>query len=314
MRVAIVGAGAMGSVFGGLLTVAGNDVWLVDPWAAHVEEMRRRGLRLEGIGGERVVAVQATGDAGRVGQVDLVIVFVKSTETGWAAQAAQPLTGPDTTVLTLQNGLGNREILAAALGEEKVICGITFAGAQLLGPGHARFTSDAETRLGEVGGGLTPRLSRTARALSAAGLPTRVCEDVMGEVWGKLLVNCVCNATCALTAYTVSGLMDHACSREMVRLVAEETAAVAQALGIRLPYPDPLERMRQNCEKSGPAKPSLLQDIEKQRWTEIDFINGAVVRAGERAGVPTPYNRALTLLVKMIEARQHGSERLSACG
>jgi len=308
MRIAVIGAGSMGGVFGGRLTAAGNDVWLVDVWQAHVDAMNRDGLRLEAPDGSRVIPVRATSDVAKVGVADLVIVFVKSYDTPAAARSALPLVGENTVLLTMQNGLGNRDAIAAVVGEERVVSGVSYVGAALAGPGHVRQTSSNVSLLGEMDAGPTPRVQRIAGLLEEAGFPVRLTDNLRGEIWGKLLVNCVGNASCALTGLTGLGLIQFPSGREWVRLVAEETAAVAQALGIRLPYPDATEKMFQNCEVAGPAKPSMLQDVEHGRWTEIDYINGAVVREGGRAGVPTPYNRALTLLVRMLESRQHGLE------
>lgn len=310
MRIAVIGSGSMGCVFGGRLAEAGNEVWLVDVWREHVEALKANGLRFEGTDGTRTIPVNATTDVSAVGRADLVFIFVKGPDTPAAARAAAQLAGPSTIFLTLQNGLGHRETIAAVVGEEKVVAGISFVGANLLGPAHVRQTSGAESVIGEIAGPVSARVERLVGLLREAGLPARASDNIVGEIWGKLMVNAVGNATCAVTNYTVGELADFACSREWVRLVAEETAAVASALGIRLPFPDPTQRMLDNCRTSGRAKPSMLQDIEKGRWTEIDYINGAVVRAGRRAGVPTPYNQALTLLVKMIEARQHGEERV----
>lgn len=315
MRIAVVGAGSMGCAFGGRLAEAGNEVWLIDVWQEHVDRISRDGLRIEGVGGERVVSrVKATIDPSRVGLVDLILVFVKSTETRTAVQSALPLAAENTLFLTLQNGLGNRDIIAEVAGEERVLAGVTFDGAALLGPGHVRHSSSKATFIGEIDGRITSRVERLAAVFKEAGFDMRVTDNLLGEIWGKLLVNAIGNATTAITGYTIGELMRYSCSSEWVRLVGEEAATVAKALGIRLPYDDVLEKMRRNCADAGPAKSSMQQDIEKGRWTEIDFINGAIVREGAKTGVPTPYNQALTLLVKMIEARQHGEERVPALG
>lgn len=308
MRIAVVGAGAMGSVFGGLLAAAGCDVWLVDSWREHVEALNRDGLRIEAGGSERVVAVRATTDPARVGPVDLVLVQVKSTETGAAARGSRPLIGGETIFLTLQNGLGNREAIAAVVGEERVLAGVKYDSAAMVGPGHVRHTNVSTTYVGEMDGRTTPRVERIAAVFSESGIPTRVSDRLLDLIWGKLLVNAAANAAAAITGRTAGELVGYAGSRELTSLVAEETAAVARAVGAH-PPDDPAAKVRQALDAAGDSKPSMLQDVERGRWTEIDSINGAVVREGERVGVPTPYNRALTLLVRAIEARQHGEER-----
>lgn len=309
MRIAVLGAGAMGSVYGGRLAAAGSEVWLVDVWREHVDAINRAGLRIEGAGGDTTVPVKATVDPAEAGTTDLVIVFVKSNETAVAVRGAGALAGPDTVFLTLQNGLGNRDIIASIVGEERTLAGVSYISAQIVGPGHVRQSTVRPTLLGEMDGRESERVRRIAGLLSEAGLPAEITHNAQGEIWGKLLVNAVANAACALTACTAGEISTFPSGQELVRLVAEETAAVASALGVKLPYPDPVEKALTSGRAAGNIKPSMLQDVEKGRWTEVDFINGAVVRAGEKAGVPTPYNRALTLLVRLLEAHQHGEER-----
>ena len=308
MRIAVVGAGAMGSVFGGLLTAGGCDVWLVDSWQAHVDALSRDGLRIEVGGSQRFVPVKATTDPAQVGPVDLVLVQVKSTDTAPATRAARPLIGDETIFLTLQNGLGNREVIAAIAGEERALAGVTYDSAVMVGPGHVRHTNISRTYVGELDGRTSPRVERIAATFSAAGIPTSVSDSLLDLQWGKLLVNAAANAAGAITGCTAGELVRHASSRDLTRLVAEETAAVARAVGAH-PPDDPATKVHQALAAAGDSKPSMLQDVERGRWTEIDSINGAVVREGERVGVSTPYNRALTLLVRAIEARQHGVER-----
>lgn len=310
MRIAVVGAGAMGSVFGGLLAAGGCDVWLVDSWREHIDALSRDGLRIEVGGGERIVPVKATTDPGRVGPVDLVLVQVKSTETAAATRAAGPLIDDETIFLTLQNGLGNREAIAAVVGEKRALAGVTYDSAAMVGPGHVRHTNVSRTYVGEMDGRTSPRVERIAAVFSSAGIPTSVSDNLLDLQWGKLLVNAAANAAGAITGCTAGELVRHAGSRELTRLVAEETAAVARAVGADLPD-DAAAKVHQALAAAGDSKPSMLQDVERGRRTEIDAINGAVVREGERVGVPTPYNQALTLLVQAIESRRHGEERSS---
>jgi 2-dehydropantoate 2-reductase len=302
MKVAVVGAGGIGSLFGGRLAAAGHTVWLVHRRTEHVEALRREGLHLDA---ERI-AVQATTDPSEIGAVDLVLVLTKATDTPAAAQATRPLVGDQTTVLTLQNGLGNLEILGAAVGAEHVVLGMTYHGATLDGPGRARHTAIGQTFVGEPSGALTPRIEAVAGAFTAAGLPTEATDQLWSMAWGKLIVNAAMNATCALTGASGADVLGSAAARQWVGMVAYEAAAVAAALGITLPYPDAAERVWQHCATVGAAKPSMLQDFLRRRPTEIDVINGAVVREGARLGIPTPYNQALVLLVKAHEdiARQ----------
>ncbi len=305
MRVAIVGAGAIGGLFGARLALAGHEVWLVHHRAEMVDALRTEGLLLRDARGSHHTPVNATADTREVGPVDLAVVLVKSRQTREAAVATVPMVGEATAVLTIQNGLGNREILAEVVGGERVLAGMTYAGAAVLAPGHVRETAAGETVIGERDGLITERLERIASELSNAGLPTTTTRRLEDMIWAKLVINASLNATCAVTGASPGQLLASADGCNWLRTIAQEVASVARAAGRELPFPDAGERVIQHCRTIGASKPSMLQDVERGRWTEVDAINGAVVREGERLGVPTPYNRALTLLVKTIEARQH---------
>jgi len=297
VKVAVVGAGGIGSLFGGRLAAAGHEVWLVHRRPEHVEALRRDGLCLD----DARIAVHATTDTAEIGPVDLVLVLTKSTDTPAAAEAGRALIGHHTDVLTLQNGLGNVESLGEVLGAERMLLGMTYHGATLDGPGRARHTAFGQTFVGEPNAGLTKRVSDIAATFTEAGLPTEASAQLWSMAWGKLIVNAAMNATCALTHASGDDILASPSAREWVGMVAHEAAAVAAGLGITLPYPDAAVRVWQHCETVGPAQPSMLQDFQRGRLTEIDAINGAIARAGDRLGIATPYNRALVLLVRAYQ-------------
>ena len=301
MKVAVVGAGGVGSVFGGQLAAAGHAVWLVHRRPEVVEALRRDGLWLQTPDGERRITLGATSDTSDIGPVDLVLILTKSSDTRAAAEASRLLLGPTTLALTLQNGLGNLETIAAVLGAERSLLGMTYVGADVVGPGRARLTAAGPSFIGEPSGVLSTRVQDLAELFSTAGIPMQATEHLWEMVWGKLVINAALNATCALTGATGTAALDSRAACEWLGLVAEETACVARALGIQLPYADAPERVRQHCRDVGASKPSMLQDMERGRPTEIEAINGAVVREGARVGVATPYNQALLHLVKARE-------------
>jgi 2-dehydropantoate 2-reductase len=309
VKVAVVGAGGVGSVFGGRLAAAGHDVWLVHRRREVVDALRRHGLRLEGPRGDEQIAVHATDSPDEIGPVDLVLVLTKSTDTRAAAEASRALMGDATVVVTLQNGLGNLETLAEVLDEERVLLGMTYVGAALVGLGHARHTAVGQTFLGEPNGQISARVDDLAATFSQAGMPTETTDRLWEMVWGKLVINAALNATCALTGASGQAALDSKAAHEWLGLVADETASVAAALGIRLPYPDAPARVRKHCHDVGASKPSMLQDMERGRPTEIDAINGAVVRLGQQLGVPTPYNQSLLMLVKAREEVARGRRK-----
>jgi 2-dehydropantoate 2-reductase len=302
VKIAVVGAGGVGSVFGGRLAAAGHDVWLVHRRREVVEALRRDGLQLEGSNGNRErIPLQATDSTSEVGEVDLVLILTKSTDTRAAAEASRCMMGDAALAVTLQNGLGNLEIMAEVLGRERVLLGMTYAGAALVGPGEVRHTATGQSFLGEPNGTYSNRAERLAQTFSQAGMPTEATDRLWEMVWGKLVINAAMNATCALTGASGEAALRSGAASAWLDLVAEETAAIAAALGIALPYPDAAARVRKHCQDVGRSKPSMLQDMERRRPTEIDSINGAIVREGARLGIPTPYNQALLLLVKARE-------------
>ena len=301
MKIAIIGAGAMGSLFGGRLALAGEEVWLLDVWEEHVRTINDKGLSIASPAGDIVAWPKATTRLEDIGTAELVIVFVKSTATAKAAETASALLGPETAVLTLQNGYGNAETIAAAVGAARVIAGTTAQGATLLGPGRIMHGGSGETHIGELGGGLTERLQKIAACLTKAGITTIADDNVASLIWGKLIVNVGINALTGITGLKNGELADHEETRQVLALAVEEAVRVADAAGVKLPYGNPVEKVLAVAVATAENRSSMLQDLSGGRVTEIEAINGALVREGERFGVPTPVNGVLTLLIKALE-------------
>jgi len=296
----------MGSLFGGFLALAGEEVWLVDVWQEHIDAINNHGLVLSLAAGEKTARPQATVAAEKVGQCDLIIIFVKSAATPAAAASAQQMLGPQTAVLTLQNGYGNAEKLAGVLGSNRVIAGTTAQGATLLGPGKVLHGGSGDTHIGEFTGQKSDRLNTIAAIFSRAGIPTHPADNVASLIWGKLLVNVGINALTALTGLKNGQLNDYPETKELVRLAVLEAAAVAKAAGITLPYADPVAKVLAIAQATAQNRSSMLQDLSNRRLTEIDAINGAIVREAEKHNLPVPVNQVLTLLVKTCEKIQQG--------
>ena len=303
MKICILGAGALGSSLGGVLTEAGLEVYLIDPWAEHVNAMNRQGLKIREGSSERIVKVRAATGCQGIGAADLILVLVKSYHTKEAIKNAGPIVGDQTVVLSFQNGLGNEETLAEVVGKKHVIGGRTFAGGVLLGPGHViAGRKGKQTYIGELDGRTTERVIQIAKQFNQAGLETIISSNIIGIMWDKLLVNVATGALSGITRlpygglYKVKEVMD--CAVEAV----SEGIAVAKAMGVELTITDPKEIWLKAAENLSPEfKASMLQDIEKGSRTEIDFINGSVVRLGEKHGIPTPVNRILVAGIKGIE-------------
>jgi len=303
MKIAILGAGALGCTFGAALTEAGHETWLLGRSAAHIEAMKQNGLQVEDATGTRRVAVHATTRPAEAGPMDLVVVLVKSMQTEAAMQGALALVGPDTMVMSLQNGLGHEDILAQIVGREHVLAGKTYVGGVLLGPGRILSGIKGKlTRIGELDGRITPRVQGIAQAFSEAGLVTTMSENILGTIWDKLLINVATGALSGITRLTYGQLYDEPLLEATAVAAVAEAMAVARATGIALSITQ-AEQAWKLASEGLPAdfKASVLQSLEKGSVTEIDFINGSVVRQGQRVGVPTPVNSTLVACIKGVE-------------
>ena len=306
MKIAIVGCGAMGSVYAGLFASAGHEVWAIDAWREHVEAMRERGLRLEGASGERTVRLSATTEAREAGPCDLVILATKAMHVESAASAIgnSSLLGSETPVLSIQNGLGGPDAAGSILGRERVMVGVVGGfGASMKGPGHAHHNGMELVRLGEFGGPITPRLEKVAEAWRGAGFRVKVFDDIAQLVWEKLICNCAYSGPCGLTDHTIAEVMDDPELARVSAACATEAYAVAKKKGVRLDFSDPVAYVRDFGSKIPNARPSVLLDLMAGRKSEIGVINGSIPRVGAEVGVAAPVNDTLTALVLDKERR-----------
>ena len=304
MKVGVVGAGAMGCVYAALMADAGNEVWAVDTWQVHVDAIAANGLRLEGASGCRTVAVGATADPADAGPCDLVIVATKAPQVEAAATSARALLGPETPVLTIQNGLGSAAKVARVVGPERVIVGVVAGfGASITAPGHAHHNGMELVRLGEPGGAVTPRLERIAALWRDSGFPVRCFDDIDQLIWEKLVCNVCFSGTAALTGLTVGEIMADADAWPVASGCAREAYRVARARGIRLEFEDPVAYVRDFGARIPGARPSMLLDHLAGRRSEIDAINGAVPPEALALGLEAPYNTVVSALVRAREAR-----------
>ncbi len=304
MKIHILGAGSLGCAIGGTLAAGGSDVTLIARSREHVDAVNARGLVLrDADGGERVVRLAAATDARGLSPADLVIVLVKSFHTEAAIDGYKQAVGKDTIVMSLQNGLGHEEVLANAVGRERLLAGKTYVGGVFLAPGVVRAGVQGKlTLIGEPGGGITQRVRRVAAEFERAGLKTTASDNISGVIWDKLLVNTATGALSAITRLAYGPLYALPELEATAVAAVAEAMAVARAKGVTLSIKEPVDAWRMAGAGLGPDfKASMLQSLDKGSITEIDFINGAVVREGERLGVPTPVNRTLVACVKGIE-------------
>ncbi|MBI4671830.1 MAG: 2-dehydropantoate 2-reductase [Chloroflexi bacterium] len=303
MKIGILGTGAMGSLLAAYLAPHA-DVTVLGTWHTAVETINARGICIERDGVAQIIRVHATDDPHTVAQVDLALVAVKAHQTERAAQWANAILKPDGIALTLQNGLGNYEILAAHVGAERAAVGVTMQGATLLGPAHVRHAGRGMTTLAATAA-THAALQRVTRLFNRAGIETQLANDIASLIWGKLVVNSAINALTAIYRVPNGWLVEHPETRALMSAAAQETANVANALGITLPYTDPVERALQVAKATASNKSSTLQDVLRGAPTELERINGAVVREGKRLGIPTPVNEKLLRVIANPRFEQH---------
>lgn len=304
MKIAIVGTGAMGSVYAGLFASAGHEVWAIDAWREHVEAMRSKGLRLEGASGDRTVKVHATTDAKEAGPCDLVVLATKAMHVSQAASSCKALLKSDTPVLSIQNGLGGPETAASILGKDKVMVGVVGGfGASMKAPGHAHHNGMELVRLGEFGGPITERLKRVEDAWKGAGFKVKVFDDIDQLVWEKLICNCAYSGPCALSEGTIAEVMNDPDLSRISADCAREAFEVSRMKKINLGFADPVAYVRDFGSKIPNARPSVLLDLLLKKKSEIDVINGSIPRVAKTLGMEAPVNETVTALVRAKERK-----------
>ena len=300
-NVAVMGAGAVGCYFGAMLARAGVQVRLIGR-PALVDAVARDGLRFEGIDFKGRIALSATTDAAGVGGAGLVLFSVKSSDSETAARAIAPHLAPGAVVLSLQNGVDNVERLRAQIANA-VVPAVVYVAAEIPAPGVIRHNGRGDLVIGEFG----PRragdtlIEKLAAYLADAKVPTRISDNVEGELWWKLILNCAYNAVSALGRSRYGPMMAIPEIREVMSEAVREIIALANAKGVQVAMPDPVEAVLRFSESMPQAISSTAQDLECGRPTEIDYLNGYVVRECDARGLPAPVNRTLHALVKLLE-------------
>ena len=299
MKTAVMGAGAVGCYYGGMLARAGNAVTLIAR-AQHVQAVQRAGLRLETRSFDAFVAMQASPDASAVRGAKLVLFCVKSTDTESAGAAMAPFLEPDAVVLSLQNGVDNAERLQALL-RQPVVPAVVYVATEMAGPGHVKHHGRGELVIGP-----TPTSAELIAEFANAQVPVQVSDNIAGALWAKLIVNCAYNAVSAIAQQPYGRMVQGVGVKGVMQDAVRECIAVATAMGVTLP-----DAMWDSVERISAAMPtqysSTAQDLARGRSSEIDHLNGYVVIRGDRHGVATPVNRALHALVKLLEARAPAS-------
>jgi 2-dehydropantoate 2-reductase len=305
MKIAVLGGGgAMGGLFGGYLARSGEDVVLLDVSRASVDAINRDGLRIEEKDGSTAtLRVKASSEPSDIGPVDLVVNFVKCYNTEAAITAAAPMLGVSTAILTLQNGWGNADRIAAVAGRSRVMVGLTYHSGTLLGPGRVKHSGHGMTYVGELDGSQSQRLGTAVAAFRKAGIETTASSRIIDEIWKKLALNVCTLPTSALLHFPAHELIQHEGTIALMEGLLREVVAVAKAQGINLDQAERWQAITGLLKQAIGARASMLQDVEASRQTEIDVVNGAIVEAGKRNSVPTPFNDAMVWMVNSLQAK-----------
>jgi 2-dehydropantoate 2-reductase len=303
MKTAILGAGAMGSVFASYLAEAKDEVILIDVAKPVVDSISSRGLIIrDKAGNEKTFRIAATAEPSKVGGVDLLIVFVKCYHTEAAVRSVLPLLGDNSIVLSLQNGWGNAARIGNLVGPEKVLVGVSYHSATALGPGHVLHGGHGPTYLGELDGSVSDRAEKVAGFLASGGIEVQTSSEVVKDIWSKLALNVATLPSSVLARLTADRLLSSPEMQELMQNLLQEVIAVANAQDIHLNFYERWSAIVRLLKQLAPnTKGSMFQDIEQRRPTEIDVINGAIVEAGRSLKISTPYNRAVVGLIKALE-------------
>ncbi|MCM8799597.1 MAG: 2-dehydropantoate 2-reductase [Candidatus Omnitrophica bacterium] len=302
MKILIVGPGAMGCLLASFLAKVEEELWILDKYKERADRINQQGIIMEGISGSWQVKVKATADPNQIPQPDLIIITVKSYDTKLACTSIKGLVGENTSVLTLQNGLGNVETIAEIIGYDKVLAGVTNQGATLLDIGYIRHAGKGETVIGRIDGKIPVEVLKVREIFNKAGLPTKISRDIKGLLWSKLIINVGINALTAITGLNNGRLIEFEGTRRILREAVTEAIRIAKRKRIKLIYDDPLAKVEAVCEATSTNISSMLQDVLRKKRTEIDSINGVIVRLGQELGIHVPVNSLLLDLVKTIEA------------
>lgn len=304
MKIAIVGAGAMGSVYAGLLGDAGNEVWAIDVWRDHIDAIRKNGIRVEGKSGDRIVRINASQNPEEVGVCDLVVIATKAMHVEVAAQSIEPLIGNHTSVLTIQNGLGSFDKVAKIVGQDLVTIGVAGGfGASIKNPGHVYHNGMELIRLGELSGPVTDRLREIENVWSNAGFNVKAYDDIKRMVWEKLICNVCFSGICTVSDSRIGQVLKDKNLWEIAKNCATEAYEISVAKGIQLSFKEPVPYVVAFGEKMPDARPSMLLDHIAGRKSEVQAINGAIVSEGLEIKVPTPVNSVVTSLILAKESR-----------
>lgn len=304
MRIAVVGSGALGSLFGGKLANQGNDVIFYDTWKDQVEAINKNGITIIDPYSEiTIMPSKVTSTFDELRERDLIFIFVKAYDNLKVLPEVQKILSKNTRVITLQNGLGNAETVASYVGTKNTIVGVTYQGGTLIKPGVMEHKAFGVTNIANYERCCDDFLIRVEYIFNQAGFETKISEDMESIIWNKLVHNIACNAYTAIVRIRARDAISSEAGKEIVRMVTDEVLSIAARKGIRLKWENPVKEIPEIINGKMPETiSSMLSDVLKKRRTEIDVLNGAIVREGRSLGIPVPANEIITNLIKVIES------------
>ena len=299
MKIAIIGAGAMGSVYAALLAESGNDVWAIDLWQEHVAAIQTSGLNVSGFSGDRIVAgLNASTNIADAGPCDLVVIATKASGVGAAAKSLDPILTDSTLILTIQNGLGAGERIQSNITSENILLGVAGGfGASIPKAGHVHHNGMELIRLGEMHGGITTRLENVAKIWQEAGFNVKTFEDINQLIWEKFICNVAMSGSAAAFDRTLGEVINDPITWAIAKHLAIEAYEIGKAKGIHFSFDDPVSYVKDFGSKMPEARPSMLLDLMAQRKTEVDAINGMVPETAKHLGLSAPYNEVITAII-----------------
>ena len=302
MKTVVVGAGAMGTFITARLYMAGNEVWLLEVNDKRVKKIKENGICLEENEDSHVLKFPTiTSNPEEIGAADAIIIMVKAFDTEDAVKLILPIISEKTVILTLQNGMGNVELISKYITKERVIAGTTSHGALLIDDGHVRHTGFGDTIIGSLSADLENNTNKLKELFDNSGIKTTISDEVTSLLWGKLLINMSINPLTAIMRIKNGRIVELPHLIEIIKQLLIESLKVATKIGVNIPYDNPLEKVMEVCRNTSQNNSSMLQDILAGRRTEINHINGAIVTYGNQCGLETPVNKMLTELVMSIE-------------
>ena len=304
MKIAIIGAGAMGSIYASFLSKSNNEVLAIDLWEDHLKAIKDNGLRVSGFSGDNIVKnVKVSNNINDAKDYDLFVIATKASGVGPVASILSKIISNKSLILTIQNGLGAGERIASFMPTDNVLLGVAQGfGASMKGPGHAHHNNMSMIRIGEMNGGITPRLNNLVKIWCDAGFNAKAFEDIEQLIWEKFICNVAWSGSCSVFRKTLGQVMDNEHMFNIAKGCAIEARQMGDLKKVHFTFDDTVEYITEFGKKLLNSKPSMLQDVEANRLSEVDAINGMVVTLGKELGIETPYNTAVSSIIKAQEA------------